>query len=194
MIVSEGDTDEATTNEYKAAAKSPTSAAWASTKTSTKAIKIAPLLIHLPFLASAALKSISHNPIDLILAIKTATKDFNESLNGTSPRNATEPPPPSVMPKTAPNSSYNGCMPSTCNLLTKIKFSFEPDNEEIQVYAEDCHQNCILPPLKQNIPPHQGFEANKSIIQQLIQATNRNNKVCKETNKMNKIGKRSPTR
>jgi hypothetical protein len=45
-------------------------------------------------------------------------------------------------------------------------------------------QKCILPPLKQNAPPHQGIEANKSIMQQLIQATNRKNKVCEETNRI----------
>jgi hypothetical protein len=41
-IVFEGDTDEATTNDDKAAAESPTGAAGASTKASTKAIKITP--------------------------------------------------------------------------------------------------------------------------------------------------------
>jgi hypothetical protein len=89
-IVFEGDADEATTNDNKAAAESPTGAAGASTKVSTKAIKNTPLFIPLPFLASATLKSISHDPINLILAIKMATKDFNESLSGTAPRDATE--------------------------------------------------------------------------------------------------------
>ncbi len=68
--------------------------------------------------------------------------------------------------------------------VNKTKLSVKLDNEEIQVYAEDCHWNCFLRPLKQNVPPRQGFEANKSVIRQLIQATNRNNKVCKETNKI----------
>jgi hypothetical protein len=43
LLVAEGDADEATTNDNKAAAKSPTGAAGASTKASTKAIKITPL-------------------------------------------------------------------------------------------------------------------------------------------------------
>jgi hypothetical protein len=152
---------------------------------STRVINITPVFIPLPFLAFAALESISHNPIDLIPAIKTATKDFTKSSNG----------PASHLPPC--NRDFH--LPPTCdatdgvkhfakwlyaihmNLVNETRFSVQPDNMKIQLYAEECHRKCILPPLEQKAPPHQGIE-NKSVIQQLIQATNRNNKVCKETN------------
>ncbi len=70
--------DEATANDGNAAANSTPG----TTGASTRAIKITPVFIPLPFLSFAALESISHNPIDLILTIQTATRDFNKSLNG----------------------------------------------------------------------------------------------------------------
>jgi hypothetical protein len=115
-------------------------------------------------LASAAPESISHKPIDLILAIKTATKDFNESSNRTAPCDATE-------NLTLVHDATDGAKlfmqwlyAIHMKLANETEFSVKPDNEEIQVYAEDCHQKRILLPLKQNIPPGQGIEVNKSVI------------------------------
>jgi hypothetical protein len=86
--------DRATTNDGNTAANSTPS----TTAASTRAIKITPVFIPLPFLAFAALESISHNPIILILAIKTTTKDFNKSSNDPPPtmQQGTPPPPPGM--------------------------------------------------------------------------------------------------
>ena len=70
------------------------------------------------------------------------------------------------------------------NLVEETRLSIEPNNVELLAYAEDRHSKCILPSLEQISRLPHSIDANNSVIRQLIQATNRNNKVCKETNKI----------
>jgi hypothetical protein len=66
-----------------------------------------------------------------------------------------------------------------------MRLNVNPDNKELHIYTNECHQKCILPSLKQGtIFSTSGQGANDSMIRQLVAATNRNNKVCKETTKL----------
>ena len=61
----------------------------------------------------------------------------------------------------------------------------EPANDELSRYVDKRHRLCILPPLNSNIHYTTNTTGtSNSVIQQLIQATNRNNKICEETNRV----------
>jgi len=68
------------------------------------------------------------------------------------------------------------------NLVEVMRLSIEPNNVELLAYAKDRHYKCILLSLEQISHLPHGINANDSVICQLIQATNRNNKVCEEMN------------
>jgi hypothetical protein len=69
-------------------------------------------------------------------------------------------------------------------LIEETRLSIKPDNVELLAYAEERHSKCILPSLEQIACRPHGIEQNDSVLRQLIQATNRNNEVCEETNKI----------
>jgi hypothetical protein len=141
--------DAATINDGNAAASLTAGA----TGVSTRAIKITPVFIPLPFLVVAARESVSHNPINLIITIKITTKYFNERLNGAAYYNTTE---NSTLPT---HDATDGAKPFAkwlyavhMNLIDETRISAQPYNMEIQMYAEERHRKCILPPLLSNTP------------------------------------------
>ncbi len=70
------------------------------------------------------------------------------------------------------------------DLVEETRLSIEPDNVDLLVYIKDQHSKCILPSFEQISRFSHGIDANGSVIRRLIRATNRNNEVCEETNKI----------
>ena len=138
---------------------------------------MAPLVfIPLPFLGITAFKCISDDPINLIKAIKSAAMNFNEAHKDSDHKfdNATK----------GTKLFMRWLYTVHKDLVEDTRLSIEPDNAELLAYAEDQHSKCILPLLEQISRFSHGVDANDSVLCQLIQATNRNNIVCEETNKI----------
>jgi hypothetical protein len=126
----------------------------------------------------SAFDSLSCNPFDLILIVKNAAITFdtfhssNEDLYYKDATNAAK-------------KMMKWLYTVHKNFIKEMRLNVDPDNKELQIYANICHQKCIFPSLKQGtIFATTGQGANNSMISQLVTATNRNNKVCKETNKL----------
>ena len=133
--------------------------------------------IPVPFLAITALTCNSTNPLDIIIATIKAAVAFNDAH------------------MEAEDFNYEDIRPSAENLIKwlfavhmglvpETRLAVEPDNDELAHHADERHRLCILPPL--NSIPHMTNTAgtSDSVIQQLIEATNRNNEICEETNKV----------
>ena len=135
-----------------------------------------PVFIPLPFLRITAFECISDDPINLIEAIKSAATNFNEAHKESNPKfdNATK----------GAKLFMRWLYAVHKDLVEETRLSIEPDNVELLAYAEDRHSKCILPSLEQISRFPHGINANDSVIQQLIQETNRNNEVCEEMNKI----------
>ena len=61
----------------------------------------------------------------------------------------------------------------------------EPNNDKIAKYSDKRHRLCILSP--HNLTIHHATNIQRtsdSVLLQLIQATNRNNEICEETNRV----------
>jgi hypothetical protein len=172
----EGEIDKDQSNGIDREAESQTNTEGASSKSATKTIYINPVFIPIPFLAITALENISHNPLELILAVKTVTKDFIQGSKGANP--------PAEDPTKGAKFFTLWLYAAHMKLINKTKFSIEPDNKEVKKHAEICHRDCILPPLEHNAPPLLGITENESMILQLIQSTNRGNKIHEETMKI----------
>jgi len=135
-----------------------------------------PVFTPLPFLGITAFECILDDPIDLIEVIKSAAMNFNEAHKDSDPK-------------------FNDAMKGAKllmrwlyavhkDLVEETRLSVKPDNVELLAYAKDRHSKCILPSLEQISRLPHGIDANDSVLRQLIQATNRNNEVCEETNKI----------
>ena len=130
-----------------------------------------------PCLSIMAFGSNSIKPLDLIIAVKTNAIDFNDAH------------------KDAENIEYEDTKEGAedfvkwlyavhLGLIKEIQLSVEADNEDLICYFEERHCLCILPPLGQGQGLAPDPETNDGILQQLIEATNQNDKVCKEMNRI----------
>jgi hypothetical protein len=135
-----------------------------------------PVFIPLSFLGKTAFECISDDPINLIEAIKSAATNFNKAHKDSNPKfdDATK----------GAKLFMRWLYTVHKDLVEETRFCIKPDNVELLAYAEDWHSKCILPSLEQISRFPHGINTNDSILRQLIQATNRNNEVCKETNKI----------
>ena len=135
-----------------------------------------PVFIPLPFLGITAFECILDDPIDLIEAIKSAAMNFNEAHKDRDLK----------FDDTTKGAKLlmRWLYAVHKDLVEETRLSIEPDNVELLAYAEDRHSKCILLSLEQISRLPHGIDANNSVLRQLIQATNRNNEVCKETNKI----------
>jgi hypothetical protein len=135
-----------------------------------------PVFLPLPILGITASECISDDPLVLIKAIKIAAINFNEAHKDSDPKfdDATE----------GAKLFMRWLYAAHKDLIKETRLSIEPDNVELLAYAEDRHFKCILPSLEQIACRPHGIEQNNSMLRQLIQATNRNIEVCKETNKI----------
>jgi hypothetical protein len=135
-------------------------------------------LVFLPLLilGITAFECISDDPLVLIEAIKIAATNFNEAHKDSDPKfdDATE---GAMLFMRWLYAAHKG-------LIEETRLSIKPDNVELLAYAEERHSKCILPSLEQIACRPHGIEQNDSVLRQLIQATNRNNEVCEETNKI----------
>jgi hypothetical protein len=59
----------------------------------------------------------------------------------------------------------------------------EPDNTKLTRHSEERHRSCILPPINAT-GNHGSTGTNNDVMLQLIEETNRNNKVCEKTNEI----------
>ena len=70
-------------------------------------------------------------------------------------------------------------------LISNTRLAMEPDNDKLAKYSDERHHLCILSP--HNLTIHHTLNiqgTSDSVLLQLIQATNRNNAICKETNRV----------
>ena len=70
-------------------------------------------------------------------------------------------------------------------LISNTRLAMEPDNDKLAKYSDERHRLCILSP--HNLTIHHTLNiqgTSDSVLLQLIQATNRNNAICKETNRV----------
>jgi len=144
--------------------------------TGTQKYMAPPVFLPLPILGITALECISDDPLVLIEAIKIAAKNFNEAHKDSDTKfdDATE---GAMLFMRWLYAAHKG-------LIEETRLSIEPDNVELLAYAEERYSKCILPSLEQIARRPHGIEQNESVLRQLIQATNRNNEVCEETNKI----------
>ena len=154
----------------------PNAAETAASESGTQKYMAPPVFLPLPFLGITALEFISDDPLVLIEAIKNAAINFNEAHKDSDPKfdSATK----------GAKLFMRWLYAVHKNLVQETRLSIEPDNVKLLAYAEDRHSKCILPSLEQISRLPHGIDANDSVIRQLIQATNGNNKVCKETNRI----------
>jgi hypothetical protein len=135
-----------------------------------------PVFLPLPILGITASECISDDPLVLIEGIKIAAINFNEAHKDSDPKfdDATE----------GAKLFMRWLYAAHKDLIEETRLFIEPDNVKLLAYAEDRHSKCILPSLEQIACRPHGIEQNDSMLCQLIQVTNRNNKVCEETNKI----------
>ena len=72
-------------------------------------------------------------------------------------------------------------------LISETRLTMEPDNDELAKYSDERHRLFILShsPLNSTISHATNVQGTSDIVlQQLIQATNRNNEICEETNRV----------
>jgi hypothetical protein len=148
----------------------------AASATGTQQYMAPPVFLPLPILGITDSECISDDPLVLIETIKIAAINFNEAHKDSDPKfdNATE----------GAKLFMRWLYAAHKDLIEETRLSIEPDNVELLAYAEDRHFKCILPSLEQIACRPHGIEQNNSMLRQLIQATNRNIEVCKETNKI----------
>jgi hypothetical protein len=127
-----------------------------------------------------AIKAFGSNlikPLDLIIVVMTNANDFNDAH------------------KDAENIEYEDTKEGAedfvkwlyavhLGLIKEIQLSVEADNEDLICYFEEQHCLCILPPLGQGQGLAPDLETKNGILQQLIEATNQNDKVCREMNRI----------
>jgi hypothetical protein len=146
-------------------------------ETQTQEYMESSIQIPLPILAIAALESPSIDPLNLIIAVKNAANNFNDTHKDNDVfkfDNAT------IGAKKLAKWLYAIHL----GLISKTRLSIEPDNEDLTKHAKECHRACILPPVNQRSLLVLSTEDNESVIRQLIASTNRNNEACKEKNRI----------
>ena len=135
-----------------------------------------PVFLPLPILGITTSECISDDPLVLIKAIKIAAININEAHKDSDLKfdDATE----------GAKLFMRWLYAAHKDLIEETRLSIESNNVELIAYVEDQHSKCILPSLEQIACLPHGIEQNDSILGQLIQATNRNNEVCEEMNKI----------
>jgi hypothetical protein len=116
---STGDKDEDQAEDEDGEPDSPSNATGAATKN----IHINPVFIPIPFLAITALDNTSHDPLDIILAVKTVTKDFIEGSKDTNPA--------AEDPTKAAKLFCLWLYAAHMELVDETKFQIKADNEEV---------------------------------------------------------------
>lgn len=163
-------------NETEATDTATAAASEEATSGTTQTYHESMVKIPVPFLAITALECGSTDPLDIIIAIKTATADFNDTH------------------KNATDFDYEDMQASAedfakwlfavhMNFIGETRLTVEPDNIEITKHSDERHRNCILPPIDA-LGHHGNPGSNNDVMLQLIEATNRNNEACEETNKI----------
>jgi hypothetical protein len=137
-------------------------------------------IILIPFLAMIAFNSMSCNPLDLVFIVKNAAIAFHNSHSSNKELNYKD--------ATIASRKIMRWVHAVNKIFIKeTRFDADPDNKELQIYANKRHRKCNLHSLEQGSffgTTSQG--ASNSAISQLVAANNRNNKVCEETNKLQK--------
>ena len=64
------------------------------------------------------------------------------------------------------------------NFIAETRLMVKPDNTKLTRHSKERHCSCILPPINA-ASNHGSTGMNNNIMLQLIEATNRNNEVCK---------------
>jgi hypothetical protein len=114
------------------------------------------------------------DPLDLIIAIKTAANDFNDAHKATEVENFED-------TKEGAEDFVKWLYTIHLGLIQDTQLSVEPDNKELVSHLEEHHRLCILPLLDLSNYSAQGnIGTNSNVLSQLIEATNCNNKVCEE--------------
>ncbi len=196
-IVFKGAADEATTNDNKVAAESPIGTAGASTKDQPRPSKLPP--------SSSPSLSWPAQPFKAFPMIPLISSWLSKGLQKISIKVRMESPsemqlkilPPSVMPQTAPNSSYNGCMLSTSNSLTKQNFQSSRTMKKFRCTHKIAIRIASSPPLSKTSHPVKELRqtkasSNNSSKQQI--GTTRCARKPTKCDLRNTSGKRSPTR
>jgi hypothetical protein len=135
--------------------------------------------IPLPILAIAALETPTIDPLDLIIAVKNAANDFNDAHKGNDDFKFND---ATIGAKKLAKWLYAVHL----GLISETRLSIKPENKELTKHAKERHCACILLPINQRSLITPSTNDNKSIIRQLIMATNCNNKACEETNRIRK--------
>jgi hypothetical protein len=135
-----------------------------------------PVFVPLPILGVTAFECISDDPLVLIKAIKSAATNFNKAHKNSNPKFKDATKGAKLFARWL-NAAHK-------DLVEETRLSIKPDNVKLLVYAKDRHSKCILPSLDQISQFPLGINANDSILRQQVQAMNRNNEVCKESNKV----------
>ena len=166
----------ANANETTNATKESTTADAGETEETTQTYHESTVKIPVPFLAITALECGSTDPLDIIIAIKSATKDFNDTH-----KNATDFDYEDM--QASAEDFANWLFAVHMNFIQETRLTVEPDNIEITKHSDERHRNCILPPIDA-LGHHGNTGSNNDVMLQLIEATNRNNEACEETNKI----------
>jgi hypothetical protein len=85
----------------------------------------------------------------------------------------------------APKSLIKWLFAVHMGLISKTQLAMEPDNGKLAKYSDERHRLCIHFPHNSTIHHTTNIQGTSdSVLLQLIQATNRNNEICEETNRV----------
>jgi hypothetical protein len=134
------------------------------------------LKIPAPFLAFTAFASNSTNPLNIIIATRNAAVEFSETHMDAKDFEDIR---PSV------ESLIKWLFAVHMGLISETRLAMEPDNDKLAKYLDERHRLCILSPHNSTIHHATNIQGTSdSVLLQLIHATNRNNEICKETDRV----------
>ena len=112
----------------------------ATTATTARNIELTSAFLMAPFLSDALLDEKSAYPLELIILAREAAVDFDNRHRGVAGFGNT-----SAIDHA--NAFANWAFALHLGKLNEVRYTIDPDDNELRTFAESRHQNCILAPL-----------------------------------------------